>query len=173
MKKLIVMMLMFVCVAFSETALNFGFGPYHGMLGLEQTFLENKYSVNIHLANYDSDYDFLAGVGVAYHFEGLNGPYVFHSSEWIRGEKNLSTYTYKDGIEKLVSENIIDINYWRLVFGFGYQHRFYRHLSAYFEMGFEFYAGNGSYFLEFNQGRGTLDNDALGFPCGFGLSLIF
>ena len=148
-----------ICTSSFATSFSVGFGPYHGMIGLQHSFLENQVSVNLHLVNYDSDYDLIAGVGAAYHFMGANGPFVFHTSDWI----------YADDFVQMSN----GVNYWRLIFGAGYQHTLLKHLGAYFEMGFEFFAGNGGYYLQFDQKRGRLYNDELSFPSGAGIFVPF
>lgn len=159
MKKFLLSIFLLSFPLFASTSIGLGFGPYHGLIGIERSFVNDKLSLNVHIPNYDSDYGFLGGVGVAYHFTGITGTYVYHSSEWI----------HSDGFSFEKEE----INYWSLAFGFGYQHCFFEHLCAYFEMGFAFYAGNGGYYTNFKQSNGTLDDDELSFPSGLGAKFVF
>lgn len=143
------------------------------MISTEYTFLNEHLSTNVHIAQYDSDYDFMGGIGIAYRFQGLTGPYAFHSSEWINGTINQISTRYVDNQFVGFNEDEKDINYWRLILGLGYQHMFFKHFGMYFEMGFEFYAGNGRYYINFDQKDGCLNNDELNFPAGLGLSVEF
>lgn len=173
MKKIILALCLFAGIALAQPAISIGFGPYHGMVSAEYTMLDEHLSANFHIPWYDSDYDFVGGIGVAYRFKGLTGPYVFHTSEWINGTFNGFKIIYEDGEFTDIENTKRDINYWRLIFGFGYQHMFAKHFGAYFEMGFEFYAGNGSYFTHCDFVAGTLDNDHLVFPAGLGILVEF
>ena len=85
MKKIILALCLFAGIALAQPAISIGFGPYHGMVSAEYTVLNEHLSANFHIPWYDSDYDFVGGIGIAYRFKGLTGPYVFHTSEWING----------------------------------------------------------------------------------------
>lgn len=169
MKKVLLILCFLAGTSFAQVGISLGLGPSQGMIGVGYTILDGHLSANVHLASYNSDYDFMGGIGIAYRFSGLTGPYAFHSSEWITGE--IVGFTVKNvGSEDAeFIEHRREINYWRLVFGLGYQYMFVRHFGAYFEMGFEFYAGNGGYYTNFGVDYGTLDNDRLFFPIGFGV----
>lgn len=173
MKKIILTLCLFTGIALAQPGLSLGFGPYHGMVSAEYTMLDEHLSANFHIPWYDSDYDFVGGIGVAYRFKGLTGPYVFHTSEWVNGTFKGFKVTFVNDVPTNYEEIIKDINYWRLVFGLGYQHMFATHFGAYFEMGFEFYAGNGSYFTHCDFEWGTLDNEQLVFPAGLGILVEF
>lgn len=173
MKKVFLILCLFVGASFAQIGVSLGFGPSQGMVGVGYTMLGGHLSANVHLAAYNSDYDFMGGIGIAYRFTGLTGPYVYHSSEWITGEMNGFTITDVGSENSELIEHTRDINYWRLVFGLGYQHMFLNHFGAYFEMGFEFYAGNGGYYTHFDAEYGTLDNDKPVFPVGIGLVVEF
>ncbi|MCF0223893.1 MAG: hypothetical protein HUK20_06455 [Fibrobacter sp.] len=167
--------MLFINMSFASIDASLGAGPSRGMLSFGYSFYGDRVSTNIHFPFYDSDYDFIGGVGVGYHFFGKTGPYAFHTSEWINGTIQGFSCTYdKDGvtISELV-ETSKDINYWRLIFGMGYQHMFTTYFGAYFEVGFEFYAGDGSYYTHFDRDMATLDNEELVFPIGFGLAFSF
>ena len=150
-----------------------GSSPSRGILSIGYSFSNDHISVNAHLPFYDSDYDFVGGIGVGYHFFGKTGPYAFHSSEWINGTISDFSYTTNGNKTSNIRETSRDINYWRLVFGFGYQHMITTYIGAYFEAGFEFYAGNGSYNTLFDVDKATLDNDEIRLPAGFGLVFSF
>lgn len=173
MKKVLLILCFLAGASFAQIGVSLGVGPSQGMIGVGYTMLDGHLSANVHLATYNSDYDFMGGIGIAYRFTGLTGPYAFHSSEWITGEMNGFTITNVGLENSELIEHTRDINYWRLVFGLGYQHMLLNHFGAYFEMGFEFYAGNGGYYTHFDAEYGTLDNDKLFFPVGLGLVVEF
>lgn len=173
MKQLIIFLILLVNMSFAGINASLGFGPSKGLLSIGYAFSDNHISANIHLPFYDSDYDFVGGIGISYHFLGKTGPYAFHSSEWINGTFNSFGYSIKDGISSTPKEIERNINYWRLIFGFGYQYMFTSHIGAFFEAGFEFYAGNGGYYTNFDIDYATLDNDKLCFPAGFGITFSF
>lgn len=173
MKKILLTLCILAGVSFAQVSVTLGLGPSQGMIGVGHAILDGHLSANVHLASYNSDYDFMGGIGIAYRFTGLTGPYVFHSSEWITGEIVGFTVTNVGTEDAELIEHRRDINYWRLVFGLGYQHMFFKHFGAYFEMGFEFYAGNGGYYTNFGVEYGTLDNDKLFFPAGLGFVVEF
>lgn len=173
MKKILLILCILAGASFAQVGVSLGHGPSQGMVGVGYTMLDGHLSANVHLASYNSDYDFMGGIGIAYRFTGLTGPYVFHSSEWITGEMEGFTITNVDTEDAELIEHKRDINYWRLVFGLGYQHMFFKHFGAYFEMGFEFYAGNGGYYTHFDVDNGTLDNEEFVLPAGIGIVFEF
>ena len=173
MKKILLILCILAGASFAQISVSLGFGQSQGIVGVGYTMLDGHLSANVHLAAYNSDYDFMGGIGVAYRFAGLTGPYVFHSSEWITGEIVGFSVTNVGTEDAEYTEHRRDINYWRLVFGLGYQHMFFKHFGAYFEMGFEFYAGNGGYYTHFGADYGTLDNDQFVFPAGIGIVFEF
>ena len=163
MKKIILILTFLTCASFAQTGIFAAAGrAYHGLVGVEQTFLNEHLSANLHWLGYDSDYDFMGGIGVAYRFNGLTGPYVFHSSEWLTGRL---TDPYWDESKRF--------NYWRLVFGFGLQHMFTKNLGVFMETGFELYAGEGGYYTYLDMDDGGLSDDNICFPMAFGLTVQF
>lgn len=173
MKKFQVLLCLFAGMCYAQFGVSLGFGPYHGMTSVEYTMKDEHLSTNIHLMGYDLDYDFMGGVGVAYRFSGLTGTYAFHSSEWIHGEFEGFVIHNVGREDSYLEETFKEINYWRLVFGFGYQHMFAKHFGAYFELGFQFFAGNGGYYTNFDINKGSLDCDRIVFPGGLGVVAEF
>lgn len=173
MKKSLMFLILFANMSFANINASLGSSPSKGLLSIGYTFLEDHFSTNIHLPFYNSDYDFVGGMGISYHFLGKTGPYAFHSSEWINGTFNSFSYSITDGKTSPLKEIERNINYWRLIFGFGYQHMLSSHFGAFFEAGFEFYAGNGGYYTNFDIDKATLDNDKICFPAGFGVTFSF
>ena len=163
MKKIILFLSLLACASFAQTGIYASFGnAYHGLVGVEQTFMNEHLSANLHWLGYDSDYDFMGGIGVAYRFNGLTGPYIFHASEWLTG-RVFDSYRNKDD----------RFNYWRLVFGFGLQHMFTKNLGVFMETGFEFYAGEGDYYTYLDMDDGGLSNDNICFPVAIGVKVEF
>ena len=169
MKKLALIIGFLACFSFAQTGIFVGLGQaYHGLVGVEQSFLNGHLSANAHWLGYDSDYDFMGGLGVAYRFNGLTGPYVFHSSELLTGRTN--DHIYHEELGGVKEERFY---YWRLVFGFGLQHMFNEHLGIFFETGFQFYAGDGGYYTYLDMDDGGLSKDEICLPAAFGVTVQF
>jgi len=169
MKKIIFLLTFLASISFAQTSIFASLGGgYHGLVGVEQTFLNEKLSANVHWLGYDSDYDFMGGIGVAYRFNGLTGPYVYHASEWLTGRTN--DHIYHEELGGVKEERF---NYWRLVFGFGLQHMFTKNLGIFFDIGFQFYAGEGGYYTYLDMDDGGLSSDDICLPMSFGLKVQF
>jgi outer membrane protease len=170
MKKFILFLCLLASISFAQkTGIFVGLGGgYHGLVGVEETFLDDHLSVNAHWLGYDSDYDFMGGIGVAYRFNGFTGPYVFHSSEWLTGRTNDHIYH-----ENLGGPKEERFHYWRLVFGFGLQHMFTKNLGVFLEAGFEFYAGDGGYYTHLDMDDGGLSKDEICLPMSIGMTVQF
>ncbi|SHH85752.1 Outer membrane protein beta-barrel domain-containing protein [Fibrobacter sp. UWH9] len=174
MKKVITLsFILLTSLSFASVDINLGFSPYRGLFGIGYTFANSHFSTNVHIPFYNSDYDFVGGVGVGYHIFGKTGPYIYHASDWINGEFLGFKYSFKEKETSTVIENNRSINYWQLTFGLGYQYMFTDHFGAYFEAGFQFYAGDGGYYTHFDADEATLDNEKTSFPAGFGASFSF
>ena len=170
MKKLILLLCFLGSFCFAQkTGIFAGLGSaYHGLVGVEESFLNDHLSVNAHWLGYDSDYDFMGGIGIAYRFNGLTGPYVFHSSEWLTGRTN--DHIYHEELGGVKEERF---NYWRLVFGFGLQHMFTKNLGVFLEVGFQFFAGEGGYYTYLDMDDGGLSNKEIVFPAAVGVIVQF
>lgn len=144
--------------------LSFIESPSRGWLSIEHIFYEDKSSIALKISEISNEAIAFGG-SFFYHPYGMTGLYLFHSSTWIMGQG----VTYINDIEYDRSNN----NFWQLIFGWGYQHLFFNHFGCYLEMGFQFYAGNGSYYLQHHKKRGELDNEAFEVPFGFGLMFPF
>lgn len=173
MRKLVFLLSVLASLSFAGIEASLGFGPYHGIVGVGYTMMDDHFSANIHLSNFSTDYDFLGGMGVAYRFSGLSGAYVFHSSDWMTGEVEGFRIRLEDGEFADVEETCRRFDYWRLVFGLGFQYLITKHLGAYVEVGFQFLAGDGGYYTNFDELYGRLDNDKLVFPVGLGIVADF
>jgi hypothetical protein len=171
MKKILFLLTFLASISFAESGTgifaSIG-GGYHGLIGVEQTFLNEKVSANIHWLGYDSDYDFMGGIGIAYRFNGLTGPYVFHASELLTGRVN--DHIYHEDLGGVKEERFF---YWRLVFGFGLQHMFTKNLGVFFDIGFQFYAGDGGYYTYLDMDDGGLSNKEICLPMSFGITVQF
>lgn len=169
MKKIILILTFLTCASFAQTGIFASAGrTYHGLVGVEQTFMNEHVSANLHWLGYDSDYDFMGGLGVAYRFNGLTGPYVFHASEFLTGRTN--DHIYHEDLHGVKEERFY---YWRLVFGFGLQHMFTKNLGVFMETGFEFYAGDGGYYTHLDMDDGGLSKDEICLPMAIGVTVQF
>lgn len=171
MKRILALVALCAAMSFATTSIGVGVGSSQGGIGVEQTFKEDHIGVNAHLSGigFSGSLDYLElGLGLAYRFTGLTGPYVFHTSNWLHKE-------YEDQIDNgsKLSLKSRNVNYWSLVFGVGYQHMFFKHFGGYFEVGSGFYAGEGSYYMHFDEKTGHLNNDGLEIRSGFGLKFSF
>lgn len=171
MKRVLALVGLCAAMSFATTSVSVGSSPSHGMIGVEQTFKDDKLGANIHLNGLKISGGleaFVAGLGLVYRFNGLTGPYAFHASDWIHNKVN---NVYGEGENEWRDKRTI--NYWRLLFGFGYQHMFFKRLGAYFEVGSGFYAGDGGYYLHYDSSVDKLNNNDWDLHSGFGLKVSF
>ena len=142
--------------------------PSRGIVSLEYIFAQEIFNVNVHFTDYNSHL-LQIGVSAIYFPMSMRYFYTFLTSDWFRGkydrERKISKGHYEDYEEK--------VNYWRVVVGIGGEFLFLEHFGAYIEAGFEFFAGNGSYYTHLNKDYGTLDNDKVVLPYGIGLLFPF
>lgn len=157
--------LCFVVACFATTSVSVGTSlSSRGMVNVEQTFLNDKFAVGASFNGIDEDFLFL-GVNVSWHPMGLNGPYLYHSSQWVHDLNS----TWNEHHRHYEDHS----NFWRLMFGAGFQQMFFKHFGAYAEIGFHFFAGQGGYYTNLDTDNAYLDNEALVFPLGFGLMFPF
>lgn len=168
MKKLAVTVMFVLCAfasSFATTAVSVGSGlSGQGMVNVEQTFLDDKLSVGLGLHDIVDDY-LVLGVSVAWHPRGYDGPYLYHSSQWVHGLASIWNPHHGHDEDHP--------NYWRLLFGAGFQQMFFKHFGAYAEIGFQFYAGQGGYYTHLDWDHANLDNDYIELPVGVGLKFPF
>jgi hypothetical protein len=156
MKKLFILIACVLSLSYSfdlEVSASVIASPDRGALSVANYFGNKSISTNIHFSTVNASH-LMLGAGIAYHFLGYNGPYAFHSSDWMisMGE---------------------EAHFWQLDFGLGYQYAFFKHFGVYVEVAYEFYAGNGGYYTLYNSEDGSLSNDGLYFPLGIGLLFPF
>ena len=157
--------LCFVVACFATTSVSVGTNlSSRGMVNVEQTFLNDKFAVGASFNGIDDDFLFL-GANVSWHPMGFNGPYLYHSSQWVH-DLNSTWNVHHNHYED-------HSNFWRLMFGAGFQQMFFKHFGAYAEIGFHFFAGQGGYYTNLDTDNAYLDNEALVFPLGFGLMFPF
>ena len=142
--------------------------PSRGIVSLEYIFAQEIFNVNVHFTDYNSHL-LQIGVSAIYYPMSMRYFYTFLTSDWFKGkydrERHKSGGQYEEYTE--------NVNYWRVVAGIGTEFLFLEHFGAYLEAGFEFFAGNGSYYTHLNKDYGTLDNDNIKLPYGFGLLFPF
>lgn len=141
--------------------------PSRGIASLEYIVSQELLNVGVHFTDYDSDYT-LWGATITYYPMESHYFYAFLTADWFHGEYDRERRVkddYEDYTEK--------VNYWRTVIGVGGEVFFMEHFGAYVEAGFEFYAGNGGYYLHCGKGSGNLNNDSFKLPYGFGLLFPF
>lgn len=167
MKRFAFAIMFALCAAgasFATTTVSIGSGwSSRGIVNVEQSFLDDKLAVGASLNGFD-DY-LLLGVNVSWHPRGIDGPYFIHSSQWVHG---LNTVWNEHR-----GRNEDHVNYWRLVFGVGFQQLFFSHFGAYAELGFHFYAGQGGYYTHLDENCANLDNDDIELPVGIGFVFPF
>ena len=168
MKRLTVFVLFVLCAvasSFATTSVSVGTGlSSRGMLNVEQTFLNDRLAVGASFNGLDDDFLYL-GVNVSWHPMGFNGPYLYHSSQWVH-DLNSTWNVHHNHYED-------HSNFWRLMFGVGFQQMFFKHFGAYAELGFHFYAGQGGYYTHLDTDHANLDNESIEFPVGIGLKFPF
>ncbi|MGL1903752.1 MAG: hypothetical protein OCC49_16565 [Fibrobacterales bacterium] len=156
-----ILILVFSNVHASDFSINLGTSsPSKGMIGFEYYFLNKTLSSSLYFGSYENEYGSL-GVSVTYHPFVFNGPYAFHSWQWVAGHGTVN------GID--LSHN----NYWRIIYGVGYQYAFFSHFGVYAEVGIDSYVGKEGYFLGFDKDTGELNNNFYLFPIGLGIMFPF
>lgn len=157
MKKFFILMALISSLSYSsdlEISASLISSPNRGALSIAKLFRDKTISTNIHFSTITTDH-FIVGAGVSYHFLGYNGPFVFHSSNWMIGQGETSHH------------------FWQLDFGLGFQYAFFKHFGAYAELGFEFYASDGGYYTYYDTNSGDLSNKEKLLLIGLGLIFPF
>lgn len=156
MKKLLILVALIATFSYSldwEASASLVSSPHRGSLSVGKLFRNETVGAQLHFSTANASH-LIVGAGVSYHPLGYNGPYVFHSSDWMMD----------------LGENG---HFWQLDFGYGFQHAFFKHFGTYLEIAVEFYAGNGGYYTKYDSKSGTLSNDEVFFPIGLGLLFPF
>ena len=142
--------------------------PSRGIVSLEYVVAQEIFNVGVHFTDYTEDI-FQVGISLIYYPMESRYFYTFLTSDWIHGEydreRDIGTGVYKEYTET--------VNYWRVVLGIGAEVLFVKHFGAYVEAGFEFFAGDGSYYTNLNKEYGYLDNNKIVLPLGIGLTFPF
>ena len=142
--------------------------PSRGIFSLEYIFAQEIFNVNVHFSDYNSHL-LQIGVSAIYFPMEMRYFYTFLTSDWFRGKYDRERRTSRNNYEDYEET----VNYWRVVAGIGGEFLFMEHFGAYIEAGFEFFAGNGSYYTHLNKDYGTLDSDKIELPYGIGLLFPF
>lgn len=142
--------------------------PSRGIVSLEYIVFQEELNVGIHFTDY-TDELLQIGASVQYYPMAMRYFYFFLTADWMHGEyereRRNSRGNYEDYDES--------VNYWRTVVGIGGEVLFMAHMGLYIEAGFEFYAGEGGYYLHMNKNSGYLDSDDFKIPYGAGLLFPF
>ena len=142
--------------------------PSRGMFSFEYVVSQEIFNVGIHFSDY-TDEVVQFGVSAIYYPMEVRYFYTFLTSDWVHGtyerDRDIGAGVYKEFEETE--------NYWRVVIGIGTEALFLTHFGLYAEVGFEFFAGDGSYFLHLNKEYGRLDNDDFEIPYGIGIMIPF
>ena len=142
--------------------------PSRGLVSLEYVVSQEIFNVGVHFTDYTVEI-FQAGISLIYYPMEVRYFYTFLTSDWIHGtyerDRDIGAGIYKEFDETE--------NYWRVVIGIGTEALFMDHFGLYAEVGFEFFAGDGSYFLHLNKEYGRLDNDNFEIPYGIGIMIPF
>ena len=142
--------------------------PSRGMVSFEYIVYQELLNVGVHFTDYNSEL-FQIGASVQYYPMEMRYFYMFLTTDWIHGtyerERDMGKGVFKEYDESL--------NYMRVVIGLGGEALFMEHFGMYVEVGFEFFAGEGDYFLHMNKKYGYLTNDTFKLPYGAGLLFPF
>ena len=142
--------------------------PSRGMFSFEYVVSQEIFNVGIHFSDY-TDEVVQFGVSAIYYPMEVRYFYTFLTSDWVHGtyerDRDIGAGVYKEFEETE--------NYWRVVIGIGTEALFLTHFGLYAEVGFEFFAGDGSYFLHLNKEYGRLNNDNFEIPYGIGIMIPF
>lgn len=142
--------------------------PSRGIISLEYIVVQEMLNVGVHFTNYNSDY-FQFGAALQYFPMQMRYFYMFLGADWIHGEFERERKTGKNKYKEYDET----VNYCRGVIGIGGEALFMEHFGMYLELGFEFFAGNGGYYLHMNDEYGTLSNDTFSLPYGIGVIFPF
>lgn len=142
--------------------------PSRGLVSLEYVVAQEIFNVGVHFTDYTEEL-FQVGVSLIYYPMESRYFYMFLTSDWVHGEydrdRDIGAGVYKEYTET--------VNYWRVVLGIGAEVLFMKHFGAYVEGGFEFFAGDGSYYTHLNRDYGKLDNNKIVLPLGIGVTFPF
>ena len=142
--------------------------PSRGMVSFEYFVIPDILNLGIHFTDYNDEI-FQMGLTMQYYPMELRYFYMFFSNDWITGkyerERKTESGKYREYDERE--------NFWRVAVGIGTEIFIMEHFGFYLECGFEFFAGDGSYFLHLNKKYGELDNDNIKIPYGFGFLFPF
>lgn len=142
--------------------------PSRGIVSLEYILIPEYLNIGVHFADYNSDF-FQVGGAIQFFPMEMRYFYMFLASDWIHGEydreRTKDKWDYEEYTETL--------NYMRVVVGIGGEALFLEHFGMYLEFGFEFFAGEGDYYLHFNKSHGHLTNEDFKLPYGIGVFFPF
>ena len=142
--------------------------PSRGLVSLEYVVAQEIFNVGVHFTDYTEEL-FQVGISLIYYPMDSRYFYMFLTSDWIHGEydrdRDIGAGVYKEYTET--------VNFWRVVLGIGAEVLFMTHFGAYVEGGFEFFAGDGSYYTHLNRDYGKLDNSKIVLPLGIGVTFPF
>lgn len=142
--------------------------PSRGMVSFEYIWIPDILNVGVHFTDYNSEV-IQTGIALQYYPMEMRYFYLFLGSDWIHGEYERE----RDIGKKVYKEYDESLNYWRVVVGIGGEALFMDHLGIYIEAGFEFFAGEGGYYLHMNKKYGYLTNDTFKLPFGIGVLFPF
>lgn len=142
--------------------------PSRGLFSLEYVIAQEILNAGLHFTDYNDEV-FQLGASVIYYPMETRYFYTFLSNDWISGkydrERSVGKGKYEEYTERL--------NVWRVSLGIGCEALFMMHFGAYVEVGFEFFAAKGGYYLHMNKKYGSLDNDDFKLPYGIGVLFPF
>ena len=142
--------------------------PSRGYASFEYIVAQELLNVGVHFTDY-TDKVFQVGATVTYYPMEMRYFYMFLTNDWIHGsydrDRNLGGGDFEEYEETL--------NAWRVVVGIGGEALFMMHFGMYIELGFEFFAANGDYYLHMSKKHGTFDNDNFKLPYGIGFLFPF
>ena len=142
--------------------------PSRGLVSLEYVVAQEIFNVGVHFTDYTEEL-FQVGISLIYYPMDSRYFYMFLTSDWVHGEYDRDR-DIGAGVYKEYSETV---NFWRVVLGIGAEVLFMKHFGAYVEGGFEFFAGDGSYYTHLNRDYGKLDNSKIVLPLGIGVTFPF
>lgn len=141
--------------------------PSRGIASFEYIVSQEVLNIGVHFTDYGDEY-FQFGASAIYYPMEIRYFYTFLASDWIHGE-----YEKERRVNGKYEEYTETANFMRVVVGVGGEALFMEHFGAYIEAGFEFYAGNGGYYLHCGKKNGNLDNESIKLPYGIGLLFPF
>ena len=159
----------------SKQSIALGFSPSRGLISYDYFHGVSKVSAGLAFVGLTKE-SFTGTVlnvalNLGYHPWGFNGFFIESSHQWLGtiGSEPEFAWISTDGTAQSVHYPKVSV--WEVLSGIGYQRALWTHFLVFADAGVPFYAGQGGYFLRYNNGQ--LDKDGVEFQFGGGIGFCF